>query len=535
MRKRTAGSVIASWLSTLTAAGVLNAVSWAEPIAAPNLEAGAPLNAVSEPDAAPFPFRPTGRLNPAAVNVLAAADADRTGEFMLKAPVTHLKQEVIGWQSAGQALHWTVIAPQSDDYAVTVLLGATSAAPLMLTVSTESSATSTQYHVDPRGGESRSVLDRPLYLEAGRHTVTLAMKPAIQDAPFDAKVLSVELTRPAVRFALHREALAERSDVRWMGNERLGLAFTWSKRTMPRMGPQQRYADAVAAFPVDRFADEVASTGATFVVFGTAHSDQYIPGPNVALDAILPGRTAQRDLIADLIAALGKRHIRLFLYYHLGPIEDPAWSRATHMWDSDPSRFFRNWIAIVSDMGRRYGAGLAGWWFDDGLFNYYYRSPDWAELDRAAKTGNPGRAVCFNSWNGASATEFQDYYCGEETVPGGLNDALNHDGSFNGLLRQDGDGRFNRGQFAGLQSAAMFALEGEWVHTRRDAAAAAPRRSAAALATTLEALHRYRVAPMVSLLIYQDGTIPPASLATVREAAKRADIPQPATASPADQ
>jgi len=519
----------------LVAAGVLHTACCAGPVAALDLAAhdtaGAHTDTAAEADAAPFPFKPTGRLNPAAVNVLSAADADRTGEFMLESPITHLKREIIGWQSAQQALHWTVIAPQSDDYAVTVLLSAVSSQPLMLHVSTAESAASTRFQVDPRGGESRNLLDQPLHLEAGRQTVTLSITPAIPDAPFDARVLSVELTRPTVRDSLHRAALDERADVRWMGQERLGLAFTWSKRTMPRTGPQRSYADAVAAFPVERFADDVASTGATFVVFGTAHSDQYIPGPNEALDAILPGRTARRDLIADLIAALGKRHIKLFLYYHLGPIEDPAWSRATHMWDSDPGRFFRNWVAIVSEMGRRYGAGLAGWWFDDGLFNYYYRSPDWAELYRAAKTGNAGRAVCFNSWDGASATEFQDYYCGEETVPGGLNDALNHDGSFNGLLRRNGDGRFDRGQFAGLQSATMFALEGEWVHTRRDAAAAAPRRSAASLATTLETLHRYHVAPMLSLLIYQDGTIPPASLATVREAAKRAGIPQPAGAS----
>jgi len=507
----------------------------AAPTSALDLDSGSRIPAASASDATPFPFTPTGRLNPNGINVLAAADADRTGEFMLQAPITHLKQEVIGWQSAQQSLHWTVIAPGSDDYAVTVLLSATSRHALTLTVSTEGSLANTQFHVDPRGGESRNLLDRPLHLEAGRHTVTLTLQPAVEHASFDAKVLSVELTRPAVRDALHREALAQRSDVRWMGHERLGLAFTWTKRTMPRTGPQRSYAEAVAAFPVERFAAEVASTGATFVVFSTAHSDQYIPGPNEALDAILPGRTAQRDLIADLIAALGERHIKLFLYYHLGPIEDPAWSRATRMWDSDPARFFGNWIAIVSEMGQRYGTGLAGWWFDDGLFNYYYRSPDWAALERAAKTGNSERAVCFNSWNGASATEFQDYYCGEETVPGGLNDVLNHDGSFNGLLRPDGDGRFDRGQFSGLQSATMFALEGEWVHTRRDAKAAAPRRSATALARTLEALHHYHVAPMVNLLIYQDGSIPSASLAVVRKAARIAGIPQPTAASTAHQ
>ncbi|MDP8984601.1 MAG: alpha-L-fucosidase, partial [Pseudomonadota bacterium] len=246
--------------------------------------------------------------------------------------------------------------------------------------------------------------------------------------------------------------------------------------------------------------------------------------------AILPGRTARRDLIADLISALGKRHIKLFLYYHLGPIEDPAWSAATHMWDSDPTRFFDNWKAIISEMGARYGKGLAGWWFDDGLYNYYYRSPDWAALARAAKVGNPDRPICFNSWSGPSATEFQDYFCGEETTPGGLNDFLNHDGSFNGMLVKGGDGRFTAGQFAGLQAATMFVVENDWIHSKRDTEAAPPKWTPESLAKTLEMLQAYHVAPMVNPLIYQDGTIAPKSLEVLREAERIAAAARAGTA-----
>ena len=473
--------------------------------------------------AARFPYVPTGRIDPARVNVLSAMDAARTGEFH-NGQITHIKSEVQDWQDPRQSLSWTIDVPEAADYAVTALLRVDSKAPLMLTVSTDGASSSAPFRVDPRGFESRSALDKPLRLTKGRHVVTLRLMPAPDDAPFQAQVLALELTQPKVREALHAQALAMRADARWMAHETFGVGFHWTKRTMPRTGLAESYDQAVAEFDVERFADQVASTGASFVYLTTAHSDQYIPAPIKALDKILPGRTAKRDLIADLIAALGKRHIKLFLYYHLGPIEDPAWATATHMWDSDPARFLNNWQAIVGEIGERYGKGLAGWWFDDGLYNYYYRSPNWAALDRAAKAGNAARAVCFNSWNGASATEFQDYYCGEEVVPGGLNDSLNSDGSLGGTLRSGGDGRIAMGQFAGLQSAAMFVVETDWVHTKRDSEVADPKWTPQSLARTLGMLKAHGTAPMLNMLIYQDGTIAPKSLELVREAAQIAGI-----------
>lgn len=474
---------------------------------------------------AQFPYRPTGQIDPGRVNVLSGADAERTGEFMLATPLSHLKAEVIGWQDRRQALSWTIDVPETARYAVTALLDVQSGVPITLRLDVDGvERLSSPFKVDPRGFESRSAFDAPLQLSKGRHVVTFRIVPQPGEAEFHAEFLSLELTLPGVKEALHQQALAMRADARWMTRETFGVGFHWTKRTMPRHGPAKTYDQAVADFDVERFADQVASTGASFVYLTTAHSDQYLPAPIKALDAILPGRTSKRDLIADLIAALGKRHIKLFLYYHLGPIEDPAWSRATHMWDSNSGRFFANWRAIISEMGTRYGKGLAGWWFDDGVQNYYYRSPDWASLDRAAKAGNPDRVVCFNSWKGASATEFQDFFCGEEVVPGGLNDFLNHDGSLNGTLDKGGDGRIKAGQFAGLQASTMFVVENDWVHTRRDTEAALPKVTAQQLADRLAKLKAYNDVPMINMLIYQDGTIAPKSLETVREAARLAGL-----------
>ena len=469
------------------------------------------------PPARGQPFVPSGRIDPARVNVLSAADAERSAGLSLAFPVSHLKPEVVGWTRSDQSLRWTIDVPETDVYAVSVLLGQMAGPALDLRVSAGGSASTSPFRPDPRGSGSRSALDEPLALPQGRSTVTLQIAPQARDQPFAVEVLAVELVRPSVRDAQHAEAMALRADARWMARALYGVMFHWTKRTMPRSGPPRSYADSVDAFDVERFAEQVASTGAGFVVLTTAHSDQYLPAPIRALDRVLPGRTSRRDLIADLLGALGKRNVRLVLYYHLGPIEDPEWARATGLWETDSGRLFDNWQAIVGEVGERYGERLAGWWFDDGIYNYYYRSPDWAALDRAAKRGSPGRVVCFNSWKSTSATEFQDFTCGEELVPDGANAFLNRDGSFSGTLVAGGDGRITAGAFAGLQAVATFEMEAEWVHLARDAEAAPPKRSPAEMAGLIRRLHAYGATPIINMLIYQDGQIAPRSLASLRE------------------
>ena len=70
-----------------------------------------------------------------------------------------------------------------------------------------------------------------------------------------------------------------------------GLMFHWTSQTKPRNGVPKPYCDAVRDFDANRFADMVSQMGAGFVVFTTSHAGFYFPGPNPAIDAILPGRT----------------------------------------------------------------------------------------------------------------------------------------------------------------------------------------------------------------------------------------------------
>lgn len=206
-------------------------------------------------------------------------------------------------------------------------------------------------------------------------------------------------------------------------------------------------------------ADGIHRTGAGFVVFTTSHVRQFFPSPLAALDRVLPGRTTRRDLVGDLADALGRRGLRLMLYYHLGTSGDEECLKASGFGDTESSRFFANWQAIVGEAGERYRERLAGWWFDDGATTYYSMNPPCEALAWAAKADFPGRLVCFNPWEFASPTEFQDFFAGE---------GFHEPQGFDRLLVRDGEGRYPSGVHAGLQATACLVTESDCVHTRRD-------------------------------------------------------------------
>jgi hypothetical protein len=243
----------------------------------------------------------------------------------------------------------------------------------------------------------------------------------------------------------------------------------------------------------------------------------YFPAPLASLDRLLPGRTAPRDLVADLAGALGRRGIRLMLYYHIGAVSDPAWLKASGFWETDTRRIFGSWTAIVREAGERYGDTLAGWWFDDGSINYYYRSAPWEQLTRAAKAGNPRRLVAYNPWELPSPTEFQDYCCGEGFGDPGVG----------GLVKAGGDGRYTAGTHQGLQACATLIAEGDWVHTRKDTDVGPPRWNAAQMAGILREFIARKNVPLFNLEIYQEGTVSPGTVRMFAEARKLLDVAAP--------
>jgi len=452
-------------------------------------------------------FKPDFRVRPDDYTVLMAHDARLPEGLKCFQAGAHGKFQVEGWTRPDQALTWQVTVPDEDAYAVNVLACRGDDRPVELTVSAAGRSVSGTLR-SASGIWTRQALDGALRLLKGPQTITLWARPLDGAAAFAVSVFAVELVRPAVRDRLHEAAVAQRSDTAWLQKAGYGLMSHWTSQTCPRRGRPKPYAQAAQDFYVEMLANQVQEAGAGFLVLTTSHAQFYFPAPIQAIDRILPGRTAPRDLVADLADALGKRGIRLMLYYHIGASSDPQWLKASGFWETDTSMIFGNWTAIISEVGQRYGDRLAGWWFDDGSINYYYRSAPWERLTRAAKAGNANRLVGYNPWILPSPTEFQDFCCGE-----GFQDA-----GAGGLVPVGGDGRYTAGSYQGLQACATLITEGDWVHAHKDTEIGKPQWSAEQLATVLSEFAKFRNVPIFNLEIYQEGTVSPTSVEVFKQA-----------------
>lgn len=450
-------------------------------------------------------FVPDFRVRPDDFTVLMVPDAT-VSEGIEKWTSGHGKFFGKGWRTAGQQAEWRVTVPEPDDYAVNVSLCQSHGTPASFTVAAGESEVRGALTGRERGW-NRVALDGVLRLPRGAVTITLKVTSPAKD--FELAVQSVELVRPAVRKALLERALSLRADSKWFQDAGYGIMVHWTSESMPRAGERKPYAPAAAEFDVERFATQMQATGAGFVVLTTSHGQQYLPAPNRAMDALLPGRTASRDLVGDLAAALEKRGLKLMLYYHPGAASDPKWIEASGSLETDTTRFFANWENIISEFGERYGERLAGWWFDDGAVAYYYRSAPWEALHRAARAGFAQRLIGWNPWELPSPTEFQDFYCGEGRAEPSGADAL---------LQNGGDGRYVSGAYAGLQASAALITEGDWVHSRKDTEIGLPKWTAAQMADLLARFRSYRSVPIFNVEIYQTGDVSPATVTMFHEA-----------------
>jgi hypothetical protein len=312
---------------------------------------------------------------------------------------------------------------------------------------------------------------------------------------------SLELVQPSVRDELATRGEMLRASTDWLANDKYGLMFHWTSQTKPRNGPPKTYQDAVRDFDVERFAQMVDDAGGKHVIFTTSHGGFYFPGPNKTIDSILPGRTCDRDLVGDLIKALSKRGIKLMLYYHPGHDDVPWWTR-THFDHDDKAEFFEQWMAIIREIGERYGTGLAGFFFDDASFTYYPFNPPWEEMTRAAKAGNPDRVLMYNTWVLPKASDFYEIFAGESLF---AQDALEGDG----YLPVGGTGKFVGGPQNGLQAHLNMFLEGDWGHFKLDTPIGPARISTEKLIAGVQEAIRRKNALSLDVEIYQDGTISP--------------------------
>ncbi len=225
-----------------------------------------------------------------------------------------------------------------------------------------------------------------------------------------------------------------KANTEWMRGS-FGISVHWTADTVCQDGTALPYEEAVNRFDVNVFADTLADAGAKHCIFTLTHAKEYLAFPNPVLEKLLPGRTAKRDLIGELIEALDQRGIRFIAYYNhsCNSDNDPAWKEACGYAagiKGDLDVFAKNICSIVEFTAKRYGRKLCAWWFDSSysvdpqgphntitceMGNWQF---PWEALAAAAKSGNPDCAVTFNAGVGSRFlyADCQDYYAGETVL-----------------------------------------------------------------------------------------------------------------------
>ena len=200
----------------------------------------------------------------------------------------------------------------------------------------------------------------------------------------------------------------------------------------------EMWNDQVNRFDVAGLVDQLASTGARYLLFTIGQNSGHFCAPNATYDklvGIAPSKCSRRDLVADLAAALAKRNIRLMVYLPSGaPAADPVarqklgwlWGR-TGGWQlpGEPvggrlAEFQRRWESVIREWSQRWGKSVAGWWIDGCYFpDQMYRfddEPNFASFARALKAGNPDSIIAFNPGVKVPVIAFtrhEDYAAGE--------------------------------------------------------------------------------------------------------------------------
>lgn len=199
----------------------------------------------------------------------------------------------------------------------------------------------------------------------------------------------------------------------------------------------ESWDDFLATFDAAQYADDVAASGAGFVILTLGQNSGYFLSPNAHYEqfaGVAPGDRCprDRDLAFEIADALHARGIRFIAYIpanvpnhaHLNDGDFEITRRLGGLPETDviDQSSMARWHTVIREWSVRFGERLDGWWVD-GVFprlwpEYQNDSPyGWASLASALKAGNPKRIITLNSGIGANVltgtTEYDDYSPGE--------------------------------------------------------------------------------------------------------------------------
>ncbi len=353
--------------------------------------------------------------------------------------------------SVNDYFRWNVSLATGANYHVWALLNSGAAVPLKLSIANQAAAL--DFTTRAIGWDKLDV--GVIYIPAGTHVLQLVRNSGIAS---NIEIKSLELLRESDKPAYETRVANFKKIPTWFSNAGYGLMLQFGPWGYPTSGPRKPLQNFADGFDVNRFVAMAQSTGASYVIWSITWFEYKMVAPIRAVDSIIGavGYTSTRDVIGEITSALHNKGIKLFLYYHSGMGQEPAWV-AKQNWPAnfdatgagDRSTFINNWSAVVGEIGTRYGTNLDGWFFDDGCT--YYPAP-FERLGAIARMGNPNRLISWNPWVAARFTDFQDVQFGEGY----------HGESQFGSSAKGGNGVFNDGPQKGLIGHGMFTLENDW-------------------------------------------------------------------------
>ena len=161
-------------------------------------------------------------------------------------------------------------------------------------------------------------------------------------------------------------------DTDWMRDGKYGIYLKYLNWT-PRDTSSAEYNQWVDAFDVDKFAETVELTGASWVIWGLGRV--WFNSPNATLEGFVGDFTSDRDLPLEISDALQARGIRFMLYAAADKTEseNDALGKLALGWglnDRYTSTFVNNWADVLQVWSDRYGTRVSGWWIDHAYERY---------------------------------------------------------------------------------------------------------------------------------------------------------------------
>lgn len=199
----------------------------------------------------------------------------------------------------------------------------------------------------------------------------------------------------------------------WFSSRKWGLFHSclpsWNNHYYPNQKTYKSFNDRINNFDVDKYAKAISELNPGYLFFTIMHNSQYMCAPNNTFDQITgytPGEAcSERDLILDLITALEKYDIPLFLSIDaIGPIKNAYAADKFGYYDIVSQYvgedFIEKWSAVIREYAVRYKEKIHGWMFRCSYDRLGFAGHDddfFKAFNDAVRSGNKNALIAFNN------------------------------------------------------------------------------------------------------------------------------------------